>query len=252
MEKTTFDTLIWLWISVACLIFIVLLFITAPYGRHTTRKWGFSIPNRLGWLLMELPTLLIFLYFIVTGKSEKNVAVWIVAALFSAHYINRSIVFPFRIRTTGKQMPLLIALMAIVFNTVNASFIGYYTGTLQTRYTPDWLTDPRFIIGLLLFITGMIINLSSDEKLIHLRKSRSNGYQIPRGGLFNKISCPNFFGEIIEWLGFAVLCWSLPAFSFFVWTFCNLIPRAFDHHRWYKKTFADYPQERKAVLPYLL
>jgi steroid 5-alpha reductase family enzyme len=98
----------------------------------------------------------------------------------------------------------------------------------------------------------MIINLTADEKLIHMRKTRANGYQIPYGGLFNKISCPNFFGEMVEWLGFAILCWSLPALSFFIWTLCNLLPRALDHHRWYKKQFPDYPADRKAVVPYLL
>ena len=149
-------------------------------------------------------------------------------------------------------MPLLIVIMAIFFNTVNSYINGYYLGTLQNQYSSSWLTDARFIVGILLFFTGMIINISADETLIHLRKSKTNGYLIPYGRLFNKISCPNFFGEIIEWLGFAILCWSLPALSFFVWTVCNLVPRALDHHRWYKRHFADYPVKRKAVFPYLL
>ena len=252
MEKATFDTLVWLWIVIALVIFLTLLFVTAPYGRHTTRKWGFTVPDRMGWFLMEIPALLIFLYFIFIGTADKNTVVLIISALFTIHYTNRSIVFPIRIRTRGKQMPLLIVLMAIAFNTVNASIIGYYTGTLQARYNPEWLYDPRFVGGLVIFITGMAINISADEKLIHLRKRSSNGYQIPYGGLFDKISCPNFFGEIVEWLGFAILCWSLPALSFFIWTFCNLVPRALDHHKWYKKQFAGYPTDRKAVFPYLL
>jgi steroid 5-alpha reductase family enzyme len=149
-------------------------------------------------------------------------------------------------------MPLLIAVMAVLFNAVNSFINGYYLGTLQQQYNDSWLTDFRFIAGTLLFLAGMIINLTADEQLIHLRKSRTNGYQIPYGRLFSQISCPNFFGEIIEWLGFALLCWSMPALSFLVWTISNLVPRALDHHRWYKKQFADYPANRKAVFPYLL
>lgn len=251
-ETVTFNTLVWAWIAVAIGTFITLLFVTAPYGRHSSRKWGISIPNRFGWMLMELPALLIFLIFVISGRGEKSVAVWIITVLFAAHYTNRSIIFPLRIRTKGKEMPLVIAIMAIMFNTVNASFLGYYTGTLQTQYTADWLTDPRFIIGTALFLTGMGINLWADEKLMDLRKGDGSGYSIPSGGLFNKISCPNFFGELVEWLGFAVLCWSLPAFSFFIWTFCNLVPRALDHHKWYRKQFAAYPPDRKAVFPFLL
>jgi steroid 5-alpha reductase family enzyme len=120
---------------------------------------------------------------------------------------------------------------------------------MQTVYSTAWLSDVRFLSGMILFSVGMAINISSDEKLIHLRKNSSNGYQIPRGGLFKQVSCPNFLGEIIEWLGYAILCWSLPALSFFIWTCCNLIPRALDHHRWYRQQFPDYPVRRRAVLP---
>ena len=253
MEKPTFDLLVWLWTGVAVIIMLVLLFITAPYGRHSKRTWGVTIPDRLGWFLMEIPAPLIFFLLVITGEGEKNAAVWVITALYLLHYTNRALIYPMRIRTTGKEMPLIIALMAVIFNFFNAGFLGYYTGTLHTHYTNVWLTDPRFIAGLAIFITGMAINMTSDEKLIHLRRTRKNsGYQIPRGGLFDKVSCPNFLGEIIEWGGYALLCWSLPALSFFVWTTCNLVPRALSHHRWYRSHFADYPDERKAVFPYIV
>jgi len=252
MQEETFNIIVVAWIALACILFFVLLFITVPYGRHSTRRWGPTIPNRLGWFIMEIPALIIFLCFVLSGSAQKSAAVIIIAILFSAHYTNRSLIYPLRIKTTGKKMPLLIACMAVIFNTVNASIIGYHTGSLQSTYTSQWLTDPRFISGIIVFIAGMAINLCSDEKLIHLRLSGVSGYKIPSGGLFNYISCPNFFGEIVEWAGFALLCWSLPSLSFFVWTVCNLLPRALDHHRWYKKQFPEYPAARKAVLPFIL
>lgn len=252
MDRTTFSLLVWLWTATGIMVFLLLLFVTAPYGRHSSKRWGVTIPDRLGWFMMEVPALLIFIWLIITGDAPKTAVVWIIAFLYAFHYFNRSVIYPLRIRTRGKEMPLVIALMAIIFNFVNAGFLGYYTGTLQTQYNNDWLTDPRFAVGLAIFFTGMLINVSSDEKLIHLRHKSTNGYQIPRGGLFEKISCPNFFGEIVEWAGFAILCWSLPALSFFVWTFCNLVPRALAHHKWYKSHFSDYPPGRKAVFPFIL
>jgi len=253
MEKSTFDLLVWIWTSTGLIIFLVLLFVTAPYGRHSKRTWGVTIPDRIGWFIMEVPALIIFLWLVFTGKSEKTLVVWIIASLYVIHYINRAVIYPWRIRTTGKRMPLAVALMAVLFNFVNAGFLGYYTGTLHDHYSNLWLNDVRFIAGLIIFIAGMVINISSDEKLIHLRmKKKNDGYQIPRGGLFEKVSCPNFFGEITEWLGYAILCWSLPAFSFFVWTFCNLVPRGLSHHKWYRSYFPDYPHERKAIFPYIL
>jgi hypothetical protein len=252
MDKATFDLLVWIWTVIALIIFLVLLFVTAPYGRHSNKNWGVTIPDRIGWFIMEVPALIVFLSFIFTGTAEKTVTVWIIASLYVAHYLNRAVIFPWRIRVSGKQMPLMIALMAVFFNLVNAGFLGYYAGSIHTHFTTGWLRDPRFIAGLIIFITGMAINISSDEKLIHLRKKRNGDYQIPRGGYFEKVSCPNFFGEIIEWGGYAILCWSLPAFSFFIWTFCNLVPRALAHHKWYRSRFADYPKERKAIFPYIL
>lgn len=253
MEKTLFGLLVWIWISVAVIIFIVLLFVTAPYGRHSKRTWGLTIPDRLGWFMMEIPGPVIYLLLVITGNGPKTLTVWVITGLYLAHYLNRAIIYPLRIRTRGKEMPLAVALMAILFNLVNGGFLGYFAGSLQAHYTEAWLADPRFMAGLVIFLAGMAINMSSDEKLIHLRKKRNgDGYVIPRGGLFEKVSCPNFFGEIVEWSGYALLCWSLPALSFFIWTFCNLVPRALSHHRWYRSHFTDYPEERKAVIPYIL
>ena len=252
METIIYNYFVYAWIGVALLIFPILLFVTPPYGRHSRKGWGPLIPNRIGWIIMELPALLVFLLFALSGAAPKSMVVWLFILLWSLHYINRSLIYPLRIKTTGKKMPFSVALMAIFFNLVNGFINGYFLGHIQPKYPEYWLSDPRMIIGVMLFIFGLALNLQSDEKLLSLRSGGTNGYQIPHGGLFNKISCPNFFGEIVEWLGFALMTWSIAGLSFFIWTAVNLIPRALDHHRWYKTTFNDYPAERKAVFPYLL
>ena len=116
---------------------------------------------------------------------------------------------------------------------------------------PESIYNYNVLIGLIIFIFGMVINISSDNTLIFLRKN-SKGYKIPNGGFFNFVSCPNYFGEIIEWIGFLIIALSLPALSFTLWTFFNLIPRALNHHEWYKETFKNYPIKRKAVIPFVL
>ncbi|MFZ2285699.1 MAG: hypothetical protein WAV93_01825 [Bacteroidales bacterium] len=131
---------------------------------------------------MEIPAPVIFPILVVTGDAPKSVTVWIISGLYVLRCFNRAIVYPLRIRIKGKVMPLAVALMAVFFNFVSAGFLGYYTGSLHTHFNNTWLTDPRFIAGLAVFITGMAINITSDEKLINLRKNKSGGYQIPRGG----------------------------------------------------------------------
>lgn len=148
-------------------------------------------------------------------------------------------------------MPVVIMFSAVGFNLINGFMLGFYF-RYYASYEPEWMFDIRFIAGVVFFITGLLINWQSDNRLIRLRKSDEESYQIPYGGLFKYVSCPNHFGEIIEWLGFALLCWNVPALAFFIWTCSNLIPRAIAHHRWYQEHFKEYPKERKAIFPLLL
>lgn len=239
------------WSGLAIVVFFLLLKITAPYGRHSTSKRGIMISNKWGWVMMELPVLLVLWYFVLSATKVIDTVSWVMIAFFSLHYFNRVFIFPFRLRTKGKKMPLLIMLSAVFFNLVNGFSFGYYFSHFAA-YASDWFSDLRFIIGAILFFTGLYINWKADNILIHLRKPGETVYKIPRGWLFEKISCPNLFGEILEWLGFAVLCWNLPALTFFIWTAANLIPRALSHHRWYRHTFTEYPAQRKAILPFLV
>ncbi len=245
-----YATFTWLWIGIAAIIFVVLLFITAPYGRHTKSTWGPLINNKLGWFIMEFFLLIVLFYFIITGENEQSIVNWIIIGLISAHYLNRSLIFPLRIKTKGKKMPVVIVIMALGFNLSNGFLFGYYLGNFKV-YTIDWLSSPEFITGSIIFIAGAVINKHSDTVLISLRKPNETSYKIPQGGLFKYISCPNLFGEVIEWLGFAILTWSLPGLAFFIWTFANLVPRAIAHHKWYLNHFENYPKKRKAVFPYL-
>ncbi|MEM8910093.1 MAG: DUF1295 domain-containing protein, partial [Bacteroidota bacterium] len=226
--------------------------ITAPYGRHSNRNWGWLMDNRLGWVLMESVSLFLFSYFFFTGTALKTAPMYFLFALWGMHYLNRSFIYPFRTKTTGKKIPVLIVVFAIVFNGVNGWSNGYALGTIATPYPSTWWWSPSFIIGFALFAAGAFVNIQADNYLLSLRKPGEKGYVLPEKGLFQYISCPNHFGEIVEWLGFAIMTWNLAALAFAIWTAANLIPRAKSHHQWYQTHFANYPKNRKAVIPYLL
>ncbi len=252
MEIALFYRLVYIWIATASVVFFILLFVSAPYGRFTRSNWGFMINNRLGWIIMETPSLITFSYFVFSGQAPKNAFIYFFMFLWAFHYVHRSFIFPFRIRSVNKKMPITVALMALFFNMLNGFFNGYYLGNLYMINNDYRIGDPLFIIGLILFFLGMGINVHSDQILMNLRKKSGNGYKIPHGGFFKWVSCPNYFGEIVEWLGFALMVNSLPAFSFFIWTIANLVPRALSNHAWYLKNFKKYPPKRKAVFPYIL
>jgi 3-oxo-5-alpha-steroid 4-dehydrogenase 1 len=230
-------------------VFIALFFVNAPYGRHVRRGWGASIPCRLGWLVMEAPAALLFVLYFELGSAPKNLAMFAFLALWEAHYIHRAFIYPFSLSDGRKKMPLLVTALAVFFNVGNTYTNGRYLFTLSGGYPNAWLVDPRFIAGVIIFIAGFIINRWADRVLRDLRQPGETGYRIPQGGLYRWISCPNYFGEMIEWAGWAIATWSLPGLAFAVWTFANLAPRARAHHAWYHEHFAEYPRERRALIP---
>jgi len=251
MAKELFNQIVIVWILLGVIVFIVNLKIIAPYGRHASKKWGLLIDSRLAWIVMEAPVLILVMYFVLTSMSSLSPVVWLLFFLFTAHYFHRTFIFPFKLKGKNKKMPLGVMLLAIVFNMFNGYFIGYYLGNLA-QYDTAWFFGLPFIGGAILFGIGVFINWRADSILISLRTGGFSGYKIPFGFLFKWVSCPNHLGEMIEWLGFALMSFSLPTLAFAVWTIANLIPRSLAHHKWYLANFSDYPKNRKAVIPGVL
>lgn len=209
------------------------------------------IDKKLGWIIMETPILLSVLYFYLSGSNPLNASVVMIAA-FVLHYAHRALIYPHRIRVQGKKMPVSMVLMTMFFYSINGYLIGHYFGSLR-EYPISWLSDPRFVVGAALFVLGFIINVRSDTLLINLRAPGESDYKIPRGDLFRYVSCPNYFGEIVEWIGFALMCWSLPGTVYALWVCLALFATGLGTHRWYTRYFHDsYPSERKAVIPFLI
>tara|TARA_B000000477_G_scaffold59177_1_gene49782 strand:+ start:3474 stop:4214 length:741 start_codon:yes stop_codon:yes gene_type:complete len=245
-----FQILINSWIGIGIITFLILLFITAPYGRHIRSGWGPNLQKRFGWILMETPALYVMWLFYFLYADFTNIVLIIFLFIWSIHYINRSIIWPFLIDKNG-SMPLVVAILAFIFNVFNASFHGFWFFFMDNQYDISWLLNSNFLIGLCIFILGMAINIHSDRILLNISKEEK-GYQIPYGGFYKWVSSPNYFGEIIEWIGWAIMTWSLSGFVFALWTIFNLLPRALKHHSWYKDKFDNYPKDRKAIIPKIL
>lgn len=252
-ELQIFNTLVSAYPIIAALIALAVLFITPPYGRHNANKplWGPQISSRTGWLIMEAPASLAPLVLLALSK-RYDLVICVFMAIWQIHYVNRSFIFPFRRRGGVTNMPLSIVLMGLTFNVVNTYLNWRYLTHFALPYPQSWLFDPRFLIGCVLFFAGLAINQHADWVLINLRKPGEKGYKIPHGGLYRFISCPNFFGEMLEWTGWAIATWSMSGLGFALWTAANLVPRALAHHRDYRTRFSNYPQNRRAVLPFVL
>lgn len=247
-EKTIFDGLLIGWFVVAAVVFILLFFVAAPYGRHARQGWGYSVGNKLGWVLMEAPAPVLFgVYFALGGSITVTAIAFLI--IWELHYFHRAFIYPFSLRGREKRMPLLVVSFGFIFNLMNGYLNGRYIFHFSGGYANEWLTDPRFIAGVVLFAAGYIINRQSDQTLRNLRQPGESGYKVAHQGFYRWISCPNYFGELVIWFGWALATWSLAGLAFAVWTMANLVPRARAHHAWYRSNFADYPAERKALVP---
>lgn len=250
MDETIFyNSLLIGWFAISVIVFISLFFISAPYGRHSRRGWGVSINNRLGWLIMEAPAALLFIVFYFIGNNKGSLVLLIFIIMWEAHYLHRAFIYPASLPKSRFGMPVAVMVLGFFFNGVNCYLNGMYLFTYSTMYSVSWLADPRFIVGIAIFIVGFVINRVSDHTLLELRHNSDSGYKIPNGGLYNLVSSPNYLGEILIWVGWAIATWSLPGLAFAVWTIANLAPRARAHHNWYRTEFDNYPVERKALIP---
>ena len=248
-EREFYPVLLFVFLGVGAAVFVILFFVSAPYGRYARPGWGPKMNSKWGWLLMETPAVLLFLLFFWIGHRKDLVPV-ILLFVWLSHYFHRAFIYPFTIRSR-KSMPVSVVSFALIFNIVNPYIQARWIYTLApgTSYAKDWLTDIRFIAGIFVFFVGFAINRQADRHLRNLRKPGETIYKIPEQGLFRLVSCPNYLGEIVEWIGWAVAVWSFSGFTYALWAVFNLLPRARAHHSWYRKTFPEYPADRKALIP---
>ncbi len=238
---------------------IVVLFIilfgkmVVPYGKMTSSSWGsLMIPAKFGWLIMEAPASVFFLVALIVSDNV-NAGTIVLFLVWQVHYFHRAFIYPFTAKFKN-PMPVAMMLVSMFFQLANTYFqVGWiFFVAPKEIYGFGYLTSWQFILGIVLFTLGTFINRESDNILKNLRKDGETGYKIPYGFLYKYVSCPNYLGEMIIWLGWAVMTKSLVGLAFFLWTIANLLPRALTSHKWYLKTFPDYPEDRKALIPFIL
>lgn len=245
---------VWIMLGLAVVVFIALHRVTAGYGMMYTKKRGPTVNNRLGWVLMELPAFLAMLLLWILSPRGGEVAQIVMAVFFLFHYFQRTFIFPLLIKGRSR-MPLAVMLLGVIFNTVNSYMIGgwlFYVAPVD-YYGVSWLWSPLFILGSLVFFAGMAINLQSDHIIRNLRKPGDTRHYIPRGGMFRYVASANYLGEFVEWIGYAVMTWSLGGLAFAVWTFANLAPRAMKIHKRYEQEFGEeyIKLHRRYIIPFI-
>ena len=253
MAETVYTYLLYAMPPLAVIVFAALFFIKAGYGIFRTKAWGISLPNKIGWILMECPVFLMMLYLWIQSESKMEPVLMTFFLLFQLHYFQRTFVFPFLMKGHSK-MPISIVSMGVLFNVINGFLIGESLFHLAPtgKYTSEWFSTPTFIIGTLIFFIGMAINWHSDHVIRTLRPKGDTKHYLPQKGMYHYVTSGNYFGELVEWTGFAILTQSTAAWIFVLWTFANLAPRAYAINKQYRKEFGNEAVgSRKCLIPFI-
>ncbi len=236
---------------IAVPIFIMLFFISAPYGKFIKSGWGPAVRAPLAWFFMELPAVVLPAGFFIFSGQPQSMLCMLFIIIWEVHYIQRTFIYPALMNRGSHKMPILIILFSAVFNLLNGFVNGFGIFSLHNYGTPA-IISLRFISGAAIFTGGFFINMRSDHILRNLRVPGESGYKIPEQGLFRYVCSPHYLGELLEWTGWAVMTWSPAGAAFMCFTAANLIPRAYSNLKWYRQTFPGYPEKRKAIIPFIL
>lgn len=125
----------------------------------------------------------------------------------------------------------------------------------SARYMPSNL---QITLAVIVFLVASITQFQTHTILANLRKNKpkssKNQHYIPYGGLFQYISCPHYFSEILIYLSFSLLVGAshIPFNLIVVLTILDQIFCGIVCHKWYVDNFrGKYPKNRKILVPFL-
>ncbi len=255
---SVYDTILALALLMPPATLLVSRFVNVPYGRFGG-TWPLpKFHARWGWILMELPATLVFWPAFFTGPRASWTVPSIIAGIWAIHYLNRGFIFPslLRVPKGTRTFSSVVVGTGVVVTALHGYLHGFFISRYGDHLTDAWLTDPRFLLGMALYVGGLVLNIHSDSVLRSLRTPEEiergeKVYRMPRRGGFIFVTNAQYLGELTAWVGFALITWSLAGVFILAISAANLIPRAIATHRWYHERFPDYPRSRKILVPFV-
>lgn len=171
-------------------------------------------------------------YLNIFSKSKINISHYVIGYL---HYFG--------------CVAAILAEAPSPFTTLSVDHLSYFT-------VND--INIRLIIGVSMFLWAFQQQYLANVNLFNLRTNKDGKvvtyeHKIPTGGLFDKISCPHLFCEMIMYMAIYIILWGSQIWPYvFFWVLSNQCESAMLNHWWYQSTFKMYPKERYAFIPYIL
>ena len=196
----------------------------------------------------------------VKNFAENTNMQYFFVALWSLHFLRRTIEVLF-VHEYKRKMPIIESLGAPIYYWFFAFWIGMALRH-DNGYRQTYL--PVLIVGCAIFLIGESGNCKCHLQLRAFRKqkrkaafSKKSKHVLTYGFMFEYVSCPHYFFEILTWFGFVLTAWTLSSLFFLLATIATLVTYSYKKHGAYKQEFDGqdgrelYPGNRKALMPFI-
>jgi hypothetical protein len=198
-----------------------------PYGKFRT---GAGVNSRAGWALTYATPVFVYIALWVEGGLPQTPYHLAVFGAFLLHFVRRIFEVSFA-NSYSRPTPL----RALVFIAFLYSGVGASCGFFQVRTFGQPISQPIFIIGVLTFAFGEVFNGYHHWLLARLRPLGVRIYTVPRRGLFGWVACAHYLGEILSFVGYAMMSNLLPVWGNAVVVTAYLSARANSTLNWYRR-----------------
>jgi len=214
--------------------------LTLQYSKFANND---GLPSRAGMFVLYFLPIVTATIMAWSYLPSANSTQWVVYGAVVLHFAKRVLEALFLHNYSGKIAIQSMFMIAVLYSLI-AGMICYVNA--QPIPTMDiWL-----YLGIIIFIFGEGANFYHHKLLVDLRKN-GTGYYIPHGGLFEHVTCPHYFFEVIAWLGILLLSRHLFALLALAGISAYLTQRSIKTRRWYQEKFPEYPKHRKYIVPFV-
>lgn len=197
-------------------------------GYRTVFVWEYLGPFVIYPIFYFLPAL-----FYSMKAPEKNIVQTLAMAYWCFHYGKRIAETLFVHQFSHGTMPIRNLFKNCSYYWLFAGYISYFIN--HPLYTSP--SEQRALLALGFSMLCQMGNLRCHVILAGLRPPGSKAYEMPRGFLFDYITCANYTLEILGWVGFSIATQCLPALLFTVAGAVQMAQWAAGKHRRLRKTF---------------
>ena len=192
--------------------------------------------------------------------AENKRMTYLFMAFWELHFMRRTLEVLF-VHQYKRRMPIVESIGAPVYYWFFAIWIAWSMRP-ESGYEQSFLA--LVILGSIIFFIGETGNCVCHIQLRKFRDEKRPTYMssasrhvLPHGLLFNQVSCPHYFYEILSWTGFFLATWTLAAVLFLLATIITLVVYARKKHKAYLQEFDGkdgselYPANRTALIPFI-